>query len=272
MPLSPSDIGFVLSGGSNNNNPLLSLGGDPSSFSLTLGKDRLFESLESFELDFGRTDYRCIYVFNNNTHATFFGVAFKITSKYPNISNTEIGFHLQNDIQRIVLNGTPTSGNFTLRYVGRETTNTALVHFTSDTNQLAANISSSLIANTPLQNVLVTTVRNQNPLTYDVTFTGPDGNRFQELFQVTNNSLNGSTQITVTKVQDGSPINIIIPEVVNSLTAPTATTFVGMNSFIVGDLGPGEGMPIWFKRTVARGAPPTSNDGFNLNMSGNISP
>lgn len=67
MPISNSDIQFRLSGGSSNTDPNASLGGAMSSTAMGAS---LFDNVGSSEATSGRTEFRCVYVRNNDSTRT----------------------------------------------------------------------------------------------------------------------------------------------------------------------------------------------------------
>jgi hypothetical protein len=79
MPLSFTDIKFLNSGE-------LGLGGPPT---IELG-DRLFKDVSEFEVENGKTDYKCIYIQNLNQVDSMFNFSVNATDR--NYSNVSIGF------------------------------------------------------------------------------------------------------------------------------------------------------------------------------------
>lgn len=68
MPFLRSDIGYFLSGGTGNSNPLNSIGGSISNTSIVSGsKNALMPNVSPAESLSGVTRYRCFYVKNLNT-------------------------------------------------------------------------------------------------------------------------------------------------------------------------------------------------------------
>ena len=63
MPIISTDIQYRLSGGAGNSNANASLGGAKSS---TAAPSNLFDDVSGAEASSGDTEYRCIYVHNNN--------------------------------------------------------------------------------------------------------------------------------------------------------------------------------------------------------------
>ena len=66
MAISRSNLRFYLSGGPDNTDPRMSLGGAPSKTSIGRGLDDLFDDVTGLEAEKGRTDYRCIYFMNTD--------------------------------------------------------------------------------------------------------------------------------------------------------------------------------------------------------------
>src|SRR5437660_1271614 len=89
MSISPNDISFVYSGGVNNNNSELSLGGFPSVFPIPGSIDNLFPDISGREVVAGKTDYRCFYIFNDNITDSFFNTS--IWTQSQTASKIEIG-------------------------------------------------------------------------------------------------------------------------------------------------------------------------------------
>src|SRR3990167_10806612 len=111
-----SDIQYVLSGGPANNDPNLSLGGDPSSVGISDGINNLFDDVSDEESQAGATDYRCFYIFNNNVTDSFYGTKLWIESEVAEGSDINVGIPLKDDIQKITITGNVTSGNLQLVY------------------------------------------------------------------------------------------------------------------------------------------------------------
>jgi hypothetical protein len=67
MTVSRSNLRFYLSGGEKNTDPAASLGGLPSKVSIGRGDiSQLFDDVTGLEAESGKTDYRCIYFFNDD--------------------------------------------------------------------------------------------------------------------------------------------------------------------------------------------------------------
>ena len=109
-----TDITFVFSGGASNFNPLLSIGGDPSSIEIGNIGNNLFNSLDDTQLQKGIVDYRCFYIFNQSEFDTYFFPKIFV------INNSEcflqIGQNLVDELQIITISGSPTSGSFVIEF------------------------------------------------------------------------------------------------------------------------------------------------------------
>lgn len=67
MPVTAADIQLHYSGGPNNANPHLSLGGPISTYTIAFGEmNNLFDNVTEIESGTGDTEYRCVYVRNNH--------------------------------------------------------------------------------------------------------------------------------------------------------------------------------------------------------------
>jgi hypothetical protein len=91
MPIKDTDITFVLSGGSSNANPYLSLGGDPSGYPISGTLNNLFDNVTMEEATAGDMDYRCIYVFNDHTTDALYETRIYLENQVSGGSTIEIG-------------------------------------------------------------------------------------------------------------------------------------------------------------------------------------
>src|SRR5690606_25749840 len=116
MTATANDLVVVLTGGSSNNDPYESLGGEPSSQPIIGVLNNLFENISPEEAATGKTDYRCIYVFNNNTADDIYEVKVYIVSETTGGSEIEIGIIQKQEVQRITVSGTVSGGSFDVTY------------------------------------------------------------------------------------------------------------------------------------------------------------
>lgn len=262
MALSQSDLVFVLSGGITNDLPEKSIGGYPSPVPISDELDNLFATFEPREVSDGKVDYRCFYVFNDNPTDSFHNMRVWV-QKIDEFTGTlvEIGLGAQNETQRLTFSpATGASGTFRLKL---DNQTTGLISYSASGSTLASNIEAALIA---LDNFQHTTVDNTNLNEYTIYFSGSSGNRAMPLITVESNTITPTSTILPSRLQGGAPINTIAQLVNDELTAPTNIDFVlgRKPGVLVGTLRPGEGFPVWIKRTLESGAAQADGDGFTL--------
>jgi hypothetical protein len=268
---------FVLSGGASNINSKFSLGGGPSAYPISGTNNNLFSDITEEDKRKGTiTDFRCLYVFNDNATGTLYNASIFINSEIEGGSDIKLGVDFRKDTQRIVVTGTVSGGSFTIEYMspGEEGYGSAVVEFNSNANIWAANLQKALnYASTELDGAIVTTEINASGgRVFTITFDGINANRFHENLRITQNSLTpGGSTITVVKALDGAPINSIAPAVDTPLVTPSGVNFFDTNStnrLFVGSLRPGDGFPIWIKRVTTASSLSTESDGFTMGLSG----
>lgn len=271
MAISSNDIAFILSGGSSNVNPDASLGGAPSSTSIASG--RLFDNVTNNEALEGHTDYRCMYVANNNETDTLYETTIEIISQISNGSTITFGVPTANDVQRLIVAsnnaGNPSGGSLILDHNGSDAT----AAWNSNIGQWAVNIQNALNSLPHLSDVSVSgshTFSNPYTASFIITFDGNDGNRNHDLIEVTNN-LTGSSSFTasVSKLTEGAPINAEAQTVPFETTPPFGITFAS-TSISIGDLQGGDLFPIWIRRITPSDTPALQNDGIIFRLNGKI--
>lgn len=266
MPaIQPSDISITYSGGSSNSNPLLSLGGDPSSVAIGSLINNLFRDVTSSEAATGYTDYRCFYIFNDSATETFYNVNVGIDSEESEGSNIYIGTIERDEIQTIQFAGSTTTGTFTLDY---DSSITDPITWSGTYSILATNIQTALNDLSELSEVEV--VSNGSGL-FTVTFAGADGNKNHPLLDVDDNSLSASTTITIVSALKGSPINSISDLTANAETIPTGVSF-GTDTLSIGHLMPSESIYVWLKRSTPEASAGINNDNVVLKITGQTQP
>lgn len=119
MSIIPSDIKFILSGGSTNTNPLASIGGARSTvaggYIVSGTLNNLWQDVDNTESSSGSTKYRCIYVRNENVANTLSNTKIWISSLTPS-SDDEVDIALGsaaiNSTEQTIANETtaPTGG------------------------------------------------------------------------------------------------------------------------------------------------------------------
>jgi hypothetical protein len=270
---------FVLSGGSSNVEPDKALGGDPSDTAITNNSiNNLFDDLTTTDTDEGSEDYRCFYIFNDGT-IPLYNLRLWIYEDFAVSSSLELGVKLQDETQRITLIGPvtptrtpPTSGFFVFSYDGKTITSS----WRENLNTWAAELQASLLALTDdddepyFSSVSVNAqVVNISTIIFDIVFSQLDGKRRHSLFQVEQNVLLPTTEIAISYLQAGYPINVIAPTINVETTTPGGVDFYAPteNSPIVFPrLSPGDGVPVWVRRTTAAGSVARSSDGFSLRI------
>lgn len=258
MAFISTDISFVYSGGSGNNNPNSSLGSDPSSYPISGAINNIFSDITENQATVGYTDYRCIYVFNDNTVDTLYDCVAEIYDQLTGGSTISIGVKVSTEVQKINISGSMSGGDITLSYEGDEFT----ANYDANLNTFAQNIETELNALDSLSGASVTSVSGG----FEIIFSGFDDNKSHELIELVDNNLTGAPTVSVTRITSGAPINSIAENIGNSTNPPTGVIF--SSSAIVGSLQPGDGFPIWFKRVTSANTNPIANDNFFLSIVG----
>lgn len=268
MTIGVSDISFVLSGGTGNSDPLLSLGGDPSATAVTGG---LFNDISEEQTEDGYTDFRCIYVANDSGADTLYEVKAYIDETVSGGVDLELGFLFQNDVQQVnIASGTSVvSGSFTLSYEG----DNFIVNYDASLSVWASNFQTAIRAITNLDDVIVTGGTSGSTVIFTVEFVGGAGYRYHPSLEVVSDSglSIGAGNVSVSKVFDGSPINSVTTETDAVTTQPNGIEFEAYsttNKASLGELRPADIVPVWFKRTCPAGQEPLADDGFALKILG----
>jgi hypothetical protein len=277
MSISASDISIVFSGGTENDNPGQSLGGPPSAVPLpSSGLNNLFDDVTAQESEDGLIDHRCFYLFNDGNDPVF-NVRLWIVSEEDDGSTIEVGIESRNEIQRLILND-PDGGSLSLTYRSR----TFVTTYNTDLSAWATALQNSLNSlqdvngNALLSGVTVRAQNSGSSIFFDVTFDGADAKRAHDTLIINANNLtpNGTTA-SVTTLQNGSPVNTEAPDLDLDTTTPSGVSFgspADTAPIIIPRLEPGDGFPIWIRRTTEAGATPTSLDGAVLRVRINALP
>jgi len=277
MVTQPTDIAIVLSGGPTNTDPNKSLGGQSSATPVVSGNlNNLFDDVTADEGEAGSEEYRCIYIYNDGDTAIY-NCRVWIASETESGATAEIGVLALSEVQRIRLVGEQTSGTFSVMYEGA----TAVVTYNTDSEVLATNLQNSLnnlrhpTTNAPLLRQVI--VRPQQvsgtTLLLDVDFSGglggngQDDFRNHDLLTISDNSLDPAPEITVSVLQEGSPINSIA-EVVDLETQPPQNVGfykpTSVSPINIPKLLPEEGFSVWVKRITPSAVTPTEADGLTI--------
>jgi hypothetical protein len=268
MTLTSNDIIFVYSGGQNNSDPSKSIGGYVSNNALTGLSNNLFTNLKKEEYASQIVDYRCFYIANNSYTDSLFNAAVYMDSQSGSISNCQIGISKSTEIQLISLSTSAISGNFKLKYEGYTTSH---IEWNNNILIFQNNIETALNNLDIFSGVVVGNVSEN---IYSISFLGNDDNRNYSLLEVIENNLSPSITISFSKRSEGQPINSVAPLLPTSATIPYGVEFSSTSSsskLLIGDLGPGDMVPIWIKRTSQGETSADQSNGFLFRLSGNQS-
>jgi hypothetical protein len=260
-------LGFYLSGGSNNSDPTLSLGGPPSVVAIEDVLNNLFDDVTGDQVADGRTDYRCFYVVND-TADTYLDLKLWIEAEYPGGASVELGVSPNDEVQLIELTGSPVGGSFRLTLDGYETTDIA---YTANPTDLAANVETALRG---LPNATEVTVEALTTDTVRATFGGVNSNHKYPLLSLSANNFDPtSADATITESVAGSPINLEAPDIESATTAPTGVLFTSPTESLpltIGQINPTEVFPVWIKRITDPETDPVALDGVQIKMQADL--
>lgn len=266
------DISVVLSGGASNLIPDGALGGDPSSAPVQNDRlNNLFHDVSPEEATDGYDDYRCIYFFNDGD-TTIYALKLYIYEDIAGGAEMSIGFDTRNEIQRITITpDTIASGTFTLSYDSVQFT----VAYDEDLSVWAGNLQTALNSlirdgENLLKDVTVTAQYSSGTVIFDINFTGRDAKRNHPMFVLVTNNLSGATDLNITTLQGGSPINTIAAQISEETTPPGGVAFSVPTEnapLTLPYLRPSEGFPLWIKRHITAGVTALERDGFTLRFS-----
>ncbi len=252
MAISANDISAVLSGGTENQNPDASLGGLPSNFPVLIAANNLFDKIRRDEE--GVTEYRCVYYFNDSTTDTLYDPKIFL--------QTDI---VHGEVQSITIVGAATGGQFTVKYTGATQDYNIVSSYNSDVGAWAQSFRDALRTVGELGGINVAGAKVGNTRTFTITFNGNAcKDRFHDLLSIVSNNITGTA---------GSPLNAVAELVDNEITPPTGVTFQDAYTetpIAIEDLRPGDGLPVWLRRTVVEDMVPVA-DSFVLRIAGNTS-
>jgi hypothetical protein len=253
MAFSFDDITFYLSGGSANNDPNLSLGGDISITPLPDGVDALFSQVSLTQASQGNIVYRCIYVVNEgDTLLSNFTIWQDNQEEIS--SEVDIGISVVNEVQKIILAGNPIGGTFTLIFDSQTTDD---IQWVPTPSTMANNIANALNSLSSLTGISVSSAFTTR-WEYSVTFGGADGKRNQPELQIgSNNILGTGISLSVSTTSIGQPINASAPNIGFENQAPNGIIFTSSTTketgINIGILEPSDLFAIWLRRTVESG-------------------
>lgn len=275
MTIKASDISLNLSGGNNNSDQNLSLGGDPSQYPVTTNMANLFSNITATDALTGYQDYRCFYVFNNNDTYSLYNINVYFDIELDAPQQLLLGLALISDLQRFTISGNVQSGYIVMRYGEASFLYTGQISWGDSYQSFRANLETALNLIDGLSGVTITATANGTIYTFDILFSYYNMNKYQPtLFVSTNNLLTNTVanpEINIAKTLNGSPINTIPDLIADSSTSPNSVIFYNTsatNTILVGTLAPYEGFPIWVKRTIPVNADATSVSGATFKLKG----
>jgi len=262
-----SDIVFVYSGGSTNQDPSLSIGGDPSAFTITGSTNNLFDNVTNAESTDGSDDYRAFYIFNNSIDASFIDTNLFIESQVPGGAIAFLGLTNRNDSQRITIPQPVTGGTVTLSFEGDE----IVWPHDPDLAVWGTNLETLLNGLSQLSEVTVSSSVISGNNVFDILFQGADGSRNQDLLVLVSNDLIDTPDIDIAKTIEGAPMNYITPTIPVDTTLPADVAFSSPTEeepINIGTMLPLDGFPVWIRRTTPQGTQPLEDDGLVIRLIG----
>lgn len=263
-----NDISLVLSGGSTNINPNLSLGGDPSATPVSDGViNNLFDDILPEEATEGHEDYRCVYYFNDGT-ASVYDIELYIDEDFAGGATVELGIESRDEIQRITITNGPSGGDLRLDYDGSQ----FITEHNPDLSVWAGNLQNDLRSLPNLQDVIVIAQSaGGGTILFDISFINDDGKKNHPLIEVVTNNLTPTgVEVSVATTTQGAPVNTIASEIDVETTPPGNIGFYAPSEtspITIPQLRPSEGFPLWVKRVCEAGVDPKERDGFRLRFS-----
>ena len=269
-----SDIALVLTGGSANTVPNLSLGGDPSGYPIGFTINNLFDNVTENQATAGSTEYRCMYIFNNNISDSFYNLKVYAVLITGSVSDIELGITQTSEIQNVTITGA-TGGSFDISYLPptQGTVETRTVLYDADPATWASNLQGELNSIPTLADVIVSPAGNFTSRIFNVLFSGDNDYRNHDLLEVDDTDLTGGViSSSVSKSIGGAPINSIPVLLETESTTPSGVTFYSTSEeepILIGSLYPEEGFPLWVKRIVTAGSEAVAGEGFTLKLIAN---
>jgi hypothetical protein len=267
------NLSLVLSGGSANIDPALSLGGNPSASPIANNSlNNLFDNVTTTESEDGATEYRCFYIFNDTSYVLQ-DMKLWIYYDFPGGASVQLGITSQNEIHRVTTQYA-TGGSFTLSYVVEGVVYPIVVHYNSNPAIWNANLKNAFTStvdtdgNAVFSGVTTTVYNSSNSIIFDITFAGYNGKRGYSLPTVTNNLVTAAT-IGILRTYAGMPINTIASQISSSTTPPGSVAFAAPSEtdpLTIPLLKIDEGFPVWVKRIVAPDTAPKAEDGVTIRV------
>lgn len=260
-----SDIAFVLSGGGSNKIPSMSLGGAPSSTPVAGTVNSLFgDVVESDAVD-GLVDYRCVYILNKSSTGTLYSASVHVQSQVAGGSQIELGLARFSEIQVVRVFGTPTSGTLSLRLGSLGFSGV----WGGSPEAFLSSLLSSL-SSVGMGDVSVS-YTSGSPHVFTFYFLESYGNTALPLIEVAVNGLSPAASVSISRQRPGAPINAVAPLLATPTVSPFEVEFSQtspISKMVVGNLGPGDSIPLWIRRTTPAGTGFKENDSVTIRVSG----
>lgn len=277
--IAATDIQFVLSGGTYNNDPNKSLGGDPSLNVIWGTMNNLFDNVTNIEAEDGATNYRCFYVVNNNATDSFYDSRVFITKPLftetytpPETTIVKIGTIKTTDYQQVIVSGIAEGGSMTLSYDGTPFTvphSLFLSEWANNFQTALSNLAAGAVV-TVLSYPIGGSTRNLTRI-FNVRFEGASNYRFHPILTLDSNDITGNPTIEIIKMENGSPINSIAAQIDYETIEPAGITWEAPTEttpLIIGTMRGGDSFPIWVQRITPAGTGPLSPDMFTFKVQG----
>jgi hypothetical protein len=283
--INPSNINWFFSGGLGNNNPLLSLGGEPSTYQVyaSIGSALFNNVTEQQSID-GYTDYRCVYLKNLDISPLYNAELFMASDTFGG-AEMYIGCNTVNQKQKIFIvltsgSGYPNLGSVTF-LIGSTAftvpcpTNTAVpaTYAANWATNFKNAILNSIVNPTQIYSCNVVGTVEGAGISIVVEFTGVNGNTSYPNIVVApgGNTLSPASTILTSIIQSGSPVNLQTQQTNTVTETPVGIDFTNnnlQNPINLGTISSNSFFPVWIKRVVAPGTSGVPNDGFDLVLLG----
>jgi hypothetical protein len=271
IKMSYRNLVFLLSGGHLNQLTENSIGGSPSTFKIEGGLNNLFTNISIEQQQEGLQDFRCFYI-KNTGHDIIKNFKMWI-GKEKNGARINIGTDLQSDVQTLFVKKDNPHGSFFLTYTTKRNKvtveeKTKDIRWNQDVHIVSKEIRAELNKLIGLSDVICEAESSDEGHLFAIIF--PKGRKQLPL------KVNGNltSNIEITHLLTGGPINTIAPNIGNSNTPPIRVEFSDYTEdtpLSLGNLLPTDILPIWIRRIFDSTSQIKSNpDKFIINISGEI--
>jgi len=287
--LMPADIEFRHSCGPLNSDPCADLGGEISVFTVGDGIQNLFETLAPKATRLlGHIDFRCFYIIN--THPTdtlrnakvYMEGTGRITPGTRGGSFVMLGIPIVQEIQTVVVTedfpgAFPNEGDFMeLEVPGYPPS--FKVFYDPNITKWEGNFLKEIRAIEGLHEVRVTATGDVPNVTFTINYGGTDERCFLgqsrsrtiDTIMVIDDQLDNAS-IATFEVQDGSPVNTTAVKIASETIQPPGIIFecpFRGNPKEIGNLRPGDFLPVWVRREIPKGTLLHILDNFTIRVDG----